>query len=164
MSKRGVSTWNAPVESKASSGHKTQVCPHGSSFPCSQCILGANPGVVQVQKVVYDAARGLTVDGKLVRKSLLPEVELRSIQEDLSRKMTRSAVGKRETTCGQCGQVGHTRKTCSQRSRLLREEPIRESEMHVNKKTNRVNRCGECGEPGHNAATCDKKTVFPEAA
>lgn len=99
---------------------KTQVCPHGSSFPCSQCM-----GYTTVQKVKYDEKnQALTIDGKVIRRGLIPSAELKSVQQDMERKMIRAASGRRETTCGICGQKGHTRKQCHARSKLLTKEPI----------------------------------------
>lgn len=155
-SKRGASTWNAPVS--ALSGPKKQVCPHGSSFPCSQCLLSTPADQAIVQKVVYDEKLGLMCDGKVVRAGLIPQETLDALKAERSMKSTRGHEGgRRDALCGSCGERGHTRKTCFRRSKLLMEAPIEKSEGELKKR--RPTRCMNCHEVGHNIQTCPIKNA-----
>jgi len=141
--------WNGPSAS-VSTAPRHQVCPHGSSFPCSQCI-----GAEVVHKITRDEKTGaLLMDGKVVRSGLIPEAELKMIRDELSSKMIRTHEGgRRETSCGICGKAGHTRKTCSGRSKLI-SAPHTEKDEKPEQHRTRAVRCSNCGEVGHYIRTC----------
>lgn len=143
-----IKRWNdAPIKSDAPVGFKRQVCPHGSGFPCSQC-LGA-----EARRVTSDPKTGaLLMDGKVVRSSLIPDAELKMIREEMSRKMVRAHEGgRRETSCGICGKTGHTRRECSQRSKLISAEHTEKDEKEQRRGPAH---CSNCGDVGHNRVTC----------
>jgi len=87
-------------------------CPHGNgpAAGCSQC-LGYVPRLVQIERTPTGDPY-LTIDGR--PHGLLA---VRQFEHDVKIKesMRRGATGKsrRPKRCGLCGEVGHTRLTCS---------------------------------------------------
>lgn len=85
-------------------------CPHSSSFSadpakCSLCI-GARASLV-----TYDpATRMLVVDGVSTTRSTDHET-VTNAPPNKGHKAHMN--GRRQKTCGQCGRVGHTRRTCN---------------------------------------------------
>jgi hypothetical protein len=119
---------------------RKQVCPHGSSLPCSQCV-GATARVV-----IYSPTTGhMMIDGVEIRKGLIPVDEIENLRQDLSSKMRRAWNGERRAVrCGVCGGTGHTRKTCGKRSKLLTEPALENTRGYT---------CSICGSQDHQADT-----------
>jgi len=78
---------------------KPQVCPHGSSLPCSQCA-----GAV-ARKVTFDPVGGvMVVDGEAVRDGV---EEQRNNGAARRRTQAGYRSPRRPSRCSSCGALGH---------------------------------------------------------
>lgn len=120
---RGRSTFNGFVPKHGNQETiKAQVCPHGTSLPCSQC-LGAKAKKV----TIHPKSKAILVDGVRVRDSMIPADLVESTQKRFATTMTSGTWDdvRAIKLCTLCGGRDHSRKSCIQRSKMIMKEPIK---------------------------------------